>query len=1127
MKEKSPLLARAPRPEDLTMDEAVLQRLQDEEEERFLRCVLRIQCAVRVLVAKRRMKAQRMKKVVLKGNQPLKNRVQLRMESVAPGRQKEVVLSETPQHREFKATQKIQAHARGRRDRDAVKPVLAHKAYLDKQARVIQKHARAKIARTMEERRAAQRYFWAATMIQKLLRARKARNYVLGLKTERVRFNQFNRKVVKCQTVFRIGLAKSRVKRARERVSDNCMSRIQSKLRMYWAQRTLVQLEKEAAPLEMVFAPTFNEKMKEAIPWSWQLFLHPVDRGRIKDHPYRSIDLFAKTGTGGWKDQAAIKIQSQMRRHLATKRVAERRNFIRWIDAEVVGGSWKLYSSRKNAIVKIQKHCRGFLCRNHDVMGQKYENFIEKVTPNIVEAQAYLERYLAQKWLVAFTSEGTREGAAARIQTQWRGKMARLQVKVMQKELVWPLKGWFQYQGMSSSSVHVEVQFFANPRFDEYKHFCEYGSYRDLTRRTDSMHSEISKLNSESEQRDATLRSAEENRQTEREKAKQEKAEAERKPAEEARRAKEDAQRARQDSKKKPKEEASRSKEEAPPARKASKEADKAKARAEHREENTRSELPVEAHRLVTGSAVADAVDLGFDPPSAEIEQKQAPLQSEQALAALSEEGSVQSRRQQEAEVDIPAARDERTASLSKTMLQPEESAAGVSSKSEASQQARDASREKRKDSPSRDHRTESPPKAMQQPKAAELSREVSMTGVGSAALPLQTSEWSPRRGPLSPGTSARAHSTKDRPETRDHPLKERKEPPLSPMSDGPRGGSRRERSAGKEQGGASRRERSHGKEQATTSSASGWREPRKDSPDRSALKVLQDCASDEGIGLQSSVSSVGGPPRKHYAGTYKDGQFVKSSATRLDDLSPEEQAAVMEDLMLKRKQKVEELVRRQKKHAARRKKQQKLEAKKLGRSASPGHFSDDERRQKVRQLKEWLKRKEEKEAAMQQEMSPMEKLEKVAAKCDYSMDQLEQDHLETRERRMRIAEQKRTTMAKHGAAVTMPPQRVLHRHVHHHVHYHDGVDSGDDADSRRGMIRSASAGQLSSAATTGMPWRPLVHSASVSAGSFVQRNDDPLGMDRTVQNWRGPGAPAQHLEEAPELRVPQPGVRI
>jgi len=263
-----------------------------------------------------------------------------------------------------------------------------------------------------------------------------------------------------------------------------------------------------------------------------------------------------------------------------------------------------------------------------------------------------------------------------------------------------------------------------------------------------------------------------------------------------------------------------------------------------------------------------------------------------------------------------------------------------------------------------------------------------------------------------------------------------------------------------------------------------------------------------------ATVGSQNAPERKSYAGTYSvDDQgkthFVKSFNTRIEDLSPEEQADIMRDIQETRKKKIEELIKRQKKHAAKRKKDQKKESKKLGKSGDAS-ISDDERKQKVRELKKWLKKKEMQEAEKNRELSPMEILEQKASKSSLNLEGLEQDHLEMRERRNDIAEGKRQFMASRMAQ-TVPPSRVLHRHVHHHVHYHDGAEDAD-GNQMGGMRQSASAASLpATAPAMGMPWRPLVHSAS--AGGVGQ--GDPHGFDRPAPANYG-AYPAQNPQGVP-----------
>jgi len=249
-----------------------------------------------------------------------------------------------------------------------------------------------------------------------------------------------------------------------------------------------------------------------------------------------------------------------------------------------------------------------------------------------------------------------------------------------------------------------------------------------------------------------------------------------------------------------------------------------------------------------------------------------------------------------------------------------------------------------------------------------------------------------------------------------------------------------------------------------------------------------------------------------------------------------------MADIQEDRRRKVEDLMRRQKRHAAKRRKEQVREAKRFGKTSSSGQFSDDERKMKVRQLKDWLKKREEKEP-QQQQMSPMDKLMQLAAKAPGDLDKLEQTNADFRNRRANVQEKRREAIAQSMAALSGQKQdRVLHRHVHHHVHYHDGADSGEDIDGTPftppsgGLRHTASAGFIPSAASTNsMPWRPLVHSASAGPmpgyaptmpGSMPMQVDHLGGFDRSDShrphsggNW--PGQAFKGSTAPPGQRVP------
>merc|ERR1719253_1644430 len=69
----------------------------------------------------------------------------------------------------------------------------------------------------------------------------------------------------------------------------------------------------------------------------------------------------------------------------------------------------------------------------------------------------------------------TRDLGSRIIQARWRGVLTRMQFARMKEEVLWPIKGWFEFTGLGANSTRVEVQFFANPRFNEFKHFQAFG----------------------------------------------------------------------------------------------------------------------------------------------------------------------------------------------------------------------------------------------------------------------------------------------------------------------------------------------------------------------------------------------------------------------------------------------------------------------------------------------------------------------------------------------------------------------------------------------------------------------------------------------------------------------------
>merc|ERR1711966_391314 len=109
-----------------------------------------------------------------------------------------------------------------------------------------------------------------------------------------------------------------------------------------------------------------------------------------------STNLFSKTSAANYRHIAATKIQAAMRRKLARGRVNERRRLVNFIHDLFLGGSYKKYAERFHAAATIQKRARGVLTRKQDHIGQRYQKWPEKMTPQVVQAQSYIQRYIDQ-----------------------------------------------------------------------------------------------------------------------------------------------------------------------------------------------------------------------------------------------------------------------------------------------------------------------------------------------------------------------------------------------------------------------------------------------------------------------------------------------------------------------------------------------------------------------------------------------------------------------------------------------------------------------------------------------------------------------------------------------------------
>jgi hypothetical protein len=134
MKERLPRLASAPRLSEPSKQGEQSQRQQQRVDQRTLDAIIRIQKMTRGWLARRRVQKIRAQAVIQKGPQPLKGQLRLRIERTGPEGAHELVLSQTTPHRREKAAKKIQARSRGVAARKQHRPLVEHRAHLNRVA---------------------------------------------------------------------------------------------------------------------------------------------------------------------------------------------------------------------------------------------------------------------------------------------------------------------------------------------------------------------------------------------------------------------------------------------------------------------------------------------------------------------------------------------------------------------------------------------------------------------------------------------------------------------------------------------------------------------------------------------------------------------------------------------------------------------------------------------------------------------------------------------------------------------------------------------------------------------------------------------------------------------------------
>jgi len=451
MKEKHPLLARAQKPEEKEVEDTAAR---EEEEARLLvLTVIRLQSYARRLAAMKRVKIIKERKQFARGAAQMKG-VRLSLVNNMAG-SKDIVLSMTTPARRNKSATRIQSFMRGRFTRKWVFPMLEQRRFQYKLMVPIQTQARCWLARRKVVRVRLERKRASALKIQCFYRGYVDRKYAAGLRRERNRLLHMESKTVVIQSGFRMVRDICRVKAMRRKKYTELALLFQFAMRAIMARKKLV-----ARRIELYPPP-------EPMPM----------------------------------DKAILVLQAGFRGCIARMFVEKKREIKRMIPKFVASEiqkicekAYEIIATRYNAATKIQSRIRGYLPRKNRILVRKYLSRFEdgnKGAVKLREIQSCIRTYLDQKHLRQWVIDVTNFNAAQKIQKIWRGKQGRFLVERLKQEMLWPMKGWFEYTATGQDGVRCNVRFLPNPDFDNYKYFVNFGSEEDLNLQLDEMELEV------------------------------------------------------------------------------------------------------------------------------------------------------------------------------------------------------------------------------------------------------------------------------------------------------------------------------------------------------------------------------------------------------------------------------------------------------------------------------------------------------------------------------------------------------------------------------------------------------------------------------------------------------------
>eukprot|EP00435_Cladocopium_sp_Y103_P018562 s2266_g4.t1 len=329
-------------------------------------------------------------------------------------------------------------------------------------------------------RKKQQKLHVAATKVQRTWRGYKDRQYVTRLRIDQARFDRLMRSAIVIQSGVRMALARREHDRRKLIRWAGGASTIQRQARIFLQRKELHELALKDQPVQAMFTLNTNGMHRTVMPWTWRVFVAPWAGEEAPGEENGFVDIFNKVGVDNWQTIAVVNCQKMVRGFLSRIRTQRLKTIALCSVRSMVDGCLEEVTRRKAAAIKIQSIARGFLVRRKNLISQKRNAAWEANVDNIVAVQAFFRRYLAQEVVVTGVLNNTAYFAATMIQTAWRGWLARRHVERLREEALWPLKGWFEFTATGRDAVQVEVCFLANPSFNDYKYFLEYGSTSTL-----------------------------------------------------------------------------------------------------------------------------------------------------------------------------------------------------------------------------------------------------------------------------------------------------------------------------------------------------------------------------------------------------------------------------------------------------------------------------------------------------------------------------------------------------------------------------------------------------------------------------------------------------------------------